>query len=177
MGHRRVYTRGHKVRYERRRTNKQNTDWENIAIPVALLLVFLAIILFSGSLPSQGIAKTGSSTTSISNVEDPSGSLPASQAVPGAFSIVNDGDLAGNDVITKAKSISMDVPMKGNSLLGTTGSMQDMYSWQLDSGNQLIQGFTQSMSLLGLQDQDYVVNMQTTLDQGMSLANKNWENR
>lgn len=177
MRHKRVNTRGHRVRYERRRTNKQNSDWENIAIPVALLLVFLVIILFSGGLPSQGIAKTGSSTSSISNVEDQTRSLPASRAAPRAFSIVNDGDLAGNDVVTKAKSISMDVPIKGNSLLGTTGSMQDMYSWQLDSGNQLIRGFTETMSLLGLQDQDYVVNMQATLDQGVNLANKNWENR
>jgi hypothetical protein len=174
MGHKRVYNRGHKARYVTRKTNNRNTDWENIAIPVALLVVFLLIVIFSGSLPSQGIVKTASMTYPISNSED---IIITSQAVPGAFSIVNDGDIAGSDAITKAKSISMEVPVKGNSLLGTTGSMQDMYYWQLDSSYQLIQGFTETMSLLGLQDQDYVVNMQTSLNQGMNLANKNWVNR
>lgn len=179
MGHRRSNHRVHKIRRRSRDSTTTNIDWLSIAIPVALFIFILAIVLASGNLLTIQGEPPITKTTLASNYEGiyRSGVSALSPTALDSLSFSDEGRTSDYDIISRAKSISIPVPPKGNSPIGSKESMQEMYTWQLDSGYQLIHGFTDIASLLGIQDQDYVINMQTSLDRGMNLANKNWNNK
>ncbi|MCX6701228.1 MAG: hypothetical protein NTV68_15145 [Methanomicrobiales archaeon] len=179
MRHRRSNHRVHKIRRRSRDTTTKNIDWLSIALPVALFVFILVIILASGNLLTIPGEQPIPKTTLATNYEGVyrSGVSALSPTALDSLSFSGEGSTTDYDIISRAKSISIPVPSKGNSPIGSKESMQEMYTWQLDSGYQLIRGFTDIASLLGIQDQDYIVNMQTSLDRGMGLANKNWNNK
>ncbi len=83
---------------------------------------------------------------------------------------------AEDNLISQAQSLSINLPVKGNSPLGTVSSMQDMFFWLMDASYRLLTLFTDIMSLLGIQNEPSVTNMKTTLEQGIKLANQSWIN-
>lgn len=179
MRHRRSNHRVHKIRRRSRDTTTKNIDWLSIALPVVLFVFILVIILASGNLLTIPGEQSIPKTTLATNDEGVyrSGVSALSPTALDSLSFSGEGSTPDYDIISRAKSISIPVPSKGNSPIGSKESMQEMYTWQLASGYQLIRGFTDIASLLGIQDQDYIVNMQTSLDRGMSLANKNWNTK
>ena len=84
---------------------------------------------------------------------------------------------AEDNLLSQAQSLSINLPMKGNSPLGTVSSMQDMFTWLMDVSSQLLKFFTDIMSLFGIQNDPSVTNMKTTLEQGMKQANQSWVNK
>ncbi len=71
---------------------------------------------------------------------------------------------ADDEMLRKANNLKLDVPEKGNSVLGTQGSMFEMCDWLMDCSRALITFFNDTMDMLGLSDTPYVKNMNKAFD-------------